>query len=143
LPNDEGKGTRKIFKKGADRIMHQEAYRSLKERRIQAGYKTASDFSRDIGISAARYNIIEAGQRDFKTIDIAIKERIATALGASLKEVFPQIDKRISCKSWVDPLDRIEFELMAMFGNKLEPIKDTLENRRKIAKLANLGRSEL
>lgn len=123
--------------------MYQEAYQSLKERRLNAGYRTATDFARIIGISPARYNIIEAGQRDFKTMDTELKGRIARALRTSIDEVFPQIDRRISCKSLVVPLDRIESELKSMFGNKLEPIKDTLENRAKIARLANLGRSEL
>jgi len=123
--------------------MHQEAYQSLKERRLSAGYRTATDFARIIGISPARYNIIEAGQRDFKTLDVGIKNRIAIALGTSPEVIFPQIDKRLDCRSWAVPIDKIETELKAMFGDKLQPIKDTLENRGKIAKLANLGRNEL
>lgn len=104
----------------------------LKEQRIAAGYKTAARFALHIGMKPSTYNAIE--NNSYEPSDAA-KERIANSLGKEVASIFQENE---SCsldvlsyvrklKVSIMPLDQLEKELQNQFGNKLQPIKESMK----------------
>lgn len=102
-------------------------YRSLRQRRMDAGFHTASDFARSVGLKEMTYIHVENGTQLFRNLPSDIQKDIASGLGCKLSEIMP--DTHIGCKGVVKSREEIE-SMLEKFGDKLQPIKCELSKRR-------------
>lgn len=114
-------------------------YKSIKERRIEAGYNSIRSFSVASGIGISTLTRIESGSQSPSPKDLLI---LADVFGVEVSELKKPKPIRNECKTIVMNLQDIENELKSKFGDIIEPIKCSLRDRERFAGLMNLGKGD-
>lgn len=92
----------------------------LQQLRINAGFKTSISFAKAAKLDINTYSRIETGNQVASQTQ---KEKIAKALKMEVEEAFPIRVHTVKIKTTYKPLDQLEKELFAQFGDKLYTAK--------------------
>lgn len=112
-------------------------YKTIQERRIEAGYSSVKKLAIASGISISTLTRIESGYQLPSPSHLLI---LADIFGVEVSELKKPKPIRNECKVFICDLQDIENELKSKFGDVIQPIKCNLNDRHKYAGLINLSK---
>lgn len=92
----------------------------LQQLRINAGFKTSVSFAKAAKLDINTWSRIETGNQ---LVSETQKEKIAKALKMEIEKAFPIRVHTVKINTTYKPLDQLEKELYAQFGDKLYTMK--------------------
>ena len=102
----------------------------IKQRRIDLGYKTKSDFARATGLSLASISKVERGDCFIKNMKHEFQERWARGLQCDIADLLkPEVRKMkapcvFPCRCYKMDKDKLEKMLHEKYGDKIGDVKD-------------------
>lgn len=124
----------------------QEVWRkhTLKQCRIDAGYRTCKLFANHIGIPYDIYVKYENGNNYIKNCPPDTLELILDGLGLKsvdeISDMYSRNNQFPVKRSDKVPLDKLEAELEKKFGKKLEPVRCKWKDRFKLSKASQTAK---
>jgi DNA-binding XRE family transcriptional regulator len=109
---------------GFTKVKNIESKCTLKKLRIEKGFETVTAFAKATGIHPATYSAIENHQYE---ANAKFKQAIATKLGMTIEEVFPERKSKVNITIIHETPNNIETMLQKQYGNKLMPRKVVMQ----------------